>query len=148
MTEGTPRDTAGPERLLRLERMMTDAYDAALGKVNDQQLVETLAAFRQHHQMNADALHELARQEGAAPPRLDAQFRRYLAEVLETIEESVRRDESIGELRIAQAALGMVYGQVLSQTTDEQAARTIERCLKQESEHLGVLAMVHETAKP
>lgn len=144
MSDDAARNLAGPERLLRLERMMTDAYDTALGTVRDDAVAETLAAFREHHRRNAEVLQGLARREGVSPPRLDAQFKRYLVEVLDTIEEAVRREESIGELRIAEAALGMVYGQVLSQTTDEQAAHTIERCLKGEAEHLGVLAMAHE----
>lgn len=138
---------AGAERLLRLERMMTDAYDAALGKMQERRLIETLGPFREHHQRNAQTLQDLASRSEAQAVQMEPEFKRYVQEVLETIHESVRRDQAVAELRIAEAALNMVYAQVLSQTRDEQAAHTIKECMKGEAEHLGALAMAQELSK-
>jgi hypothetical protein len=63
------------------------------------------------------------------------------------IQDSVRRDEALGELRIAEAALNMVYGQVLEEEADEETARTIRECMKSEAEHLSTLSMAHEVAR-
>ena len=67
--------------------------------------------------------------------------------MLETIQDSVRRDEALGELRIAEASLNMVSGQVLSEVSDEKVAHTIKECMRSEAEHLGALAMAHEVSK-
>jgi hypothetical protein len=133
------------QRLLRLEKMMTEAYDIAMNKMNDQKLIEVLAPFRAHHQESAHALQQVS--QGGGEPQLEDGFRRYLEEVLGTIDDAVRRDEALGELRLAEATLNMAYSQALEVKGDGETTAVLKQCMRNEAEHLGVLAMAHDTSK-
>lgn len=135
------------ERLLRLERMMTEAYDIALSKMNERELIETLARFRADHARNAEVIAGLVQRREGTSPELDEPFRRYVEEVLDTIDEAVRRDEALGELRIAEAALNMNYGQAMDYAPDDHSRRTLKECMQAEAEHLSVLSMASATHK-
>lgn len=134
------------ERVVRLERMMTRAYDIAMGKIQDEDLVEVLAPFREHHERNAQALQEQVERAQGGATQLEPTFSQYLEEVLETIEDAVRRDEALGELRIAEAALMAAYGQAVEFAEDEVAG-VLKECMSAEREHVHVLQLAHDTSK-
>ena len=140
-------DATAVERLLRLERMMTTAYDSALGKVNDARLVETLGVLRAHHQDCSRTLQQAVQRAEGGAPQLDGQFMRYVEEVLDTIDDAVRRDEAIGELRVAEAALEMTYGHAVEEVQSPEISSVVKQCLASEKEHLGVLAMAHQSVQ-
>lgn len=136
------------ERVVRLERMMTRAYDIAMSKIQEPDLVEILAPFRERHRKSARAIEQIARRPEADALELDQQFRDYLEEVLGTIQDSVRRDEALGELRVAEAGLKAAYGQALDAVSnDRQKVLILKERLSDESEHVRVLAMAHETSR-
>lgn len=133
------------ERLAGLERALADAYDIAMNKVNDVQLIETLTPFRRRHSENAQVLEQLI-QSQQQTLQLDESFQTYLEEVLDTIGDAVRRDEALGELRLAEAGLQMTYGQAL-QVASDAPANVLEHLMQEEAEHVRVLDMAHQTAK-
>lgn len=135
------------QRLLRLERMMTDAYDIALRKMNDPRLVEVLAPFRKHHDQNSRSLDQLLQGTHMQAERLDSAFKRYVEEVLDALGEAVRRDEALGELRIAEAALNMEYAHAIEMEPEGEYANTLKECMRSEPEHIGVLSMAAETRR-
>jgi hypothetical protein len=134
------------ERLLRLELMMTDAYDITLGKLHESGLGQTLVAFRRHHKLNADALRDISEADRGAAGQVDGAFTSYLDSVLETLSETTRQDALLGELRIAEAALGMVYGEAIQMEEDADTLGTLKECARNEVEHVGVLAMATKKA--
>lgn len=133
------------ERLLRLERMMTEAYDIALNKMNERELIETLGHFRADHARSAEVLGELVQREEPGAVELDEPFKRYVEEVLDTIDDAVRRDEALGELRIAEAALNMNYAQAIDYAPDDSYRRALKGCMQSEAEHISVLSMARDT---
>jgi|GEM_PF-3040816 len=134
-------------RLSKLEKMMTEAYDVTLGKESNPDLAEILRAFRAHHQRNASRLMKAADEAGGEAPEYDHSFLRYVDEVMRAINSAVARDEALGELRIAEAALEMTYGISLAEETDERLVRAFKECMRNEAEHVPALAMAHEASR-
>jgi hypothetical protein len=79
--------------------------------------------------------------DGGPAGDVDGSFRRYIDNVLDTLSATTRQDALLGELRIAEAALGMVYGEAIELEEDSETAGTLKACARDEAEHVGVLAL-------
>lgn len=145
MNDGMEREI---QAIAQIEHMMVDAYDATLGKIHDRALVDALAGFRQRHQEHEGVLRDMA--QGA---QTQGQFadggalNRFNLEVLDTIGRSSRQDSAVGELRIAEAALNLMYGQAVASHPQSEEAHTLRECMSEEQQAVSVLSLAFEQAR-
>lgn len=130
--------------LMQMEETAKQAYDAAIGKLRTSHAAPSLRRFRENHQEHEKALKTALGDLGEQQPQGTQALGEFRQQVVDAVSVVHTDDGVFAALRIAEAEVQLQYDIALGSSMPEQTRRLLEKCSRDEREHVSFLEMVRQ----